>query len=203
MSDPSPGRKIRRDEVVVPSTDVSVYEAIHRRRMAKSFSDREVPRAALERMLDAAVWAPNHGLTEPWRFFVLAKDGAARGAAAELAYAFIRDGGGDEQRAELARQKVLSPPVALYLFAVPGPDYETTLENYAAVCCAAQNLCLAALAEGLGVGWSTGAAARSPGLAVALGGEADWLTVGLLSIGFADKTANSPRTVEASVRWLE
>lgn len=52
---------------------VTVLEAIRGRRNVREFLDRPVSRAAIERLLEAARWAPNHRLTYPWRFFVLEK----------------------------------------------------------------------------------------------------------------------------------
>ena len=75
--------QISSNEVAVPQTETTVYEAIFGRRMSKEFTDAGVPREALERMFDASVWAPNHRLTEPWRFFVLEKDSPARERIAE------------------------------------------------------------------------------------------------------------------------
>src|SRR2546423_1181743 len=46
-------------------------DAIRQRRSVKRFTDRPVTRAEIERLLDAAVLAPNHRLTNPWRFYVL------------------------------------------------------------------------------------------------------------------------------------
>lgn len=63
-----------------------MYEAIYRRAQATRFEDRRVPRAALGRMLEAAIWAPNHRLTESWRFAVLDGDSEERRRAAALAY---------------------------------------------------------------------------------------------------------------------
>ena len=82
---------INSSEVAVPSTQTSVYEAIFGRRMSKEFTDADVPREALERMLDAAIWAPNHRLTEPWRFFVLEKDSPAREQIADLVWQYAYD----------------------------------------------------------------------------------------------------------------
>ena len=65
--------KLLWSQVPVPQTNVSVYEALHGRRMAWKFKGTDVPREALDRMLATAIWAPNHRLTEPWRFFVMEK----------------------------------------------------------------------------------------------------------------------------------
>ena len=76
------------DMVDIPATEISVYEALFQRRMAWIFKDEPVDEGAVRRMLDTAVWAPNHRLTEPWRFFVLGKDSEKRREAAELAFEF-------------------------------------------------------------------------------------------------------------------
>ena len=146
------------------TTALSVYHAIYGRRSAWKFSDRPVDHMAIERMLDAAVWAPNHRLTEPWRFFVLEQGSPERSRAAELAAEFQLERSGDQRRADAARQKVLEPPIVIYVYTMPGPDDETTKENYASVCIAAHNISLAGAAEGLAVTWETGGATRHPGL---------------------------------------
>ena len=145
------------------STPLSVYHAIYGRRSAWKFSDNPVDPMAIERMLDAAIWAPNHRLTEPWRFFVLDQESPERTKAADLAAEFQLERTGDQRRADAAREKVLGPPVVIYAYTVPGADDETTKENYASVCIAAHNISLAGAAEGLAVTWETGGATRHPG----------------------------------------
>ena len=78
--------RLRRGSVTAPDSDVSIYDAIHDRRMDNDFSDFVQGRDALQRMVDAAVWAPNQRLTNPWRFFVLNKRGEKRAQVAQLAY---------------------------------------------------------------------------------------------------------------------
>jgi nitroreductase len=61
---------------------MTVLEAIATRRSIKAFTDREISREEIERLLDAACQAPNHRMTEPWRFYVLGPEArAAYGAA--------------------------------------------------------------------------------------------------------------------------
>src|SRR5215475_2116582 len=48
-----------------------VSEAIRTRRSVKKFTDRPVTRQEIETLLAAAALAPNHRLTQPWRFYVL------------------------------------------------------------------------------------------------------------------------------------
>ena len=191
-------------DCTVPETNVTVYEALYRRRMAWDFKDQPVPKDALDRMLDTAVWAPNHRLTEPWRFFVLEKGSAALEKVAGLAHDFAMQPSGNAQRAEATRHSLLNTPVLVYMYSTPGRDEEGTRENYASVCCAAQNIALAGVAEGLAVTWETGGPTRHPDLARTLGAEDDWTLAIMLSIGYSDEAPNSQRTpVSNFVRWLE
>jgi nitroreductase len=195
--------KITPDSVDVPATDLSVYQAIYRRRMAWRFKDAPVAREVVGRILDTAVWAPNHRLTEPWRFFVIEKNTETREKVTQLAYDHSLEGNGGKGRAEAARKKVLEPPVLIYVYSKPGDNEEATRENYASVCCAVQNMSLAAVAEGLTVTWETGRITRSPQLGKALGAKKKWQMVGALSIGIPDEVLNPPRTpVSQFTSWL-
>jgi len=187
--------------VPVPSTNVTVYEAIYRRRMAWSFLDKPVPRESLERMLSAAVWAPNHRMTEPWRFVVLEKGTPLRERVGELAYCGTLGAMGAE-RAEAYRRKVTDPPVVMFVYNAKGPDDFVTRENYAATVCAIQNMALAGVAEDLAVTWETGRVTRVPGLAEALGARPDWEMVTMLTIGFTEEQSNASRTPAGHfTRW--
>ena len=99
------------DDVIIPGTDMSVYEALYRGRMAWQFEDDPVPREAVDRMLEAAVWAPNHRLTEPWRFFVLEKESELRQKVANLAYESSIERTNNTSRAEAARKVISDPPI--------------------------------------------------------------------------------------------
>ena len=171
--------------------------------MAWQFKDQPVPRQVLQRLLESAVWAPNHRLTEPWRFVVLEKGGQARHRAAQLSYEFSMQRNHNPARAEAARQAVMAPSFVIYVYCVPGSNEEVTQENYAAVCCAAQNISLAAVAEGLAVTWETGGPTRHLELKETLGAQPDWKMVTMLSIGVPAETPQSGRTpVSNFVRWL-
>src|ERR1700730_18010495 len=70
---------------------MDVDDAIRSRRTHKAFAPREVPRELLDELLELARWAPNHHLTNPWRFRVLGprslealKQAAGPEAAAKL-----------------------------------------------------------------------------------------------------------------------
>ncbi len=195
--------RLKVEEIQVPASEVSVYEALYRRRNTWLFQDRDVPAEKVERLLGAAVWAPNHKMTEPWRFFVLGRHSQARGEAAELTYAHMLQSSG-EAKARQSQAKVLEPPVLVYAFSVPGEDEHRTRENYAAVVCAMFSICLAAVAEGLGVGWESGGMTRAPGLSELLGAPPEWSVVAMMAIGFPkDDRSASRATASSFVRWLD
>ena len=200
---------IRNDEVEVPQTSVSVYEAIYQRRMAKEFTTETVPDDVLSRLFDAAIWAPNHRLTEPTRFFVLKSDSATRTSVAELAwetaYKKVVNPNPEQKRksADASRDRVLNAPALVYVYSVPGPNEEVTQENYATACCAVQNMALSAVAEGLCLDWSTGGVTQHPDLAETLGADSDWMMVGALFIGAPRSVPHSRRTSPSEfVTWL-
>ena len=195
--------RLRSGSVTAPKTGVSVYQAIHDRRMNNDFSDFVPGRDSLQRMLDAAVWAPNHRLTNPWRFYVLEKGGQKRSEVAQLAYDNLFARSGNEENAHGSRQRVLDAPALIYAYSIPGDSEELTQENYAAVCCAVQNLLLAAVAEGLAGDWSTGNVTRHPQLAETLGAEPGSTMVGALFIGQPSRPSASVRAPADQVTaWL-
>lgn len=153
--------------------------------------------------MDAAIRAPNHRLTEPWRFFVMEQDCPERGKAAELAAEFQLERTGDQRRADAARKKILELPVVIYVYTVPGPDEETTKENYASVCIAAHNISLVGAAEGLAVTWETGGATRHPGMGKMLGAGDSWQMTAMLLVGHPGEHPVSRRTPASDfMRWF-
>lgn len=195
--------RLRSVNITPPTTDATVYEAIYARRMNNDFVDAVPSPDALQRMLDAAIWAPNHRLTNPWRFFVLAKEGAKRAQVAQLAYDNIYRRTANHENAAGSRQRVLDAPALIYVYSIPADSAEMTQENYAAACCAVQNLLLAAVAEGLAGDWSTGNTTKHPDLAATLGAQPDWTMVGALFIGEPARPSASVRAPsDAVTTWL-
>ena len=186
----------------VPETAVSVYEALYKRRMSWTFQDKPVPRDALDRMLNAAVWAPNHRLNEPWRFFVIPKESPTRERVADTVYnALVAQW--NERRATPYREKIMDPPVVVYVYHLADDDWFVEKENYAAVTAALQNVNLAGVAEGLAVTWDTGWVTRIPAIDEVLGAGPEMKIMTMLSIGYAAEDSESSRTPAAEmVRWV-
>ena len=192
-------------DIAIPQTTTTLYEALHQRRMAWNFENRDVPRDAVERMLATSVWAPNHKHTEPWRFFVSTKHSAHRQRIADFAEKGILARNSEDTRmASAQREWTLKQPLIIFAYSVPAEREDITKENYAAVVCALHNISLSGVAEGLAVTWETGGIAKLPGLAEAVGGDPDWALVSIATVGYPDEESPSSRTpVSEFVTWAE
>src|ERR1700745_482495 len=61
---------------------MELEDAIRTRRTHKAYAPDPIDRATLDELFDLARWAPNHHLTNPWRFRVLGPQARERVRAA-------------------------------------------------------------------------------------------------------------------------
>ena len=186
---------------------MEVLEALRSRRSVSALTDAVPSREMVERIIEAAVWAPNHHLTEPWRFHVLAGD-ARQAMGDAIGDTLTRDLDMSEPvnmaEARSARVKLSRAPVVIVVSQEGNLDPVGDLEDYAACCCATQNLLLAAHAEGLASKWRTGAMASYPAAREYLGlGEHDRI-VAFVYLGYPSVSAPPDRRARKAprVRWL-
>src|SRR5262249_9204665 len=87
---------------------MDVYEAVRTRRSVRNFTDRPVPKEALERVLSAAAWAPSGSNIQPWHIYVVT--GAALAEIRHRAGARVAAGDRwDEREYEMYRAHLKSP----------------------------------------------------------------------------------------------
>lgn len=146
---------------------MELFETILNRRTIKEFKPDPVPDAVLERALTAGLWAQNHRLTQPWRFVVLGPEThqvlAKAGADAQIqAMRADTDTATRDKVWTGAVQKLMSKPRIVAVTSLLSSDAFQRREDYAATCCAIQNIQLAAWGEGLGMQWSTGKQTQQP-----------------------------------------
>lgn len=140
--------------------------AIRARRTINLFEPEPVGTAVLHDAIEIARWAPNHRLTEPWRFYLVGRRTAER--IAELAGRI--DAAAKGERAGAARrQRMLAIPGNFVVTSPRSGDELLEREDYAACCCAIQNLMLYLWQRGVGVKWTTGAVTRDQGFYELLG----------------------------------
>ncbi len=199
------------DATLQTPTAVTIGAAIRSRRSTKRLLDTPVDRSVIERLLEAATWAPNHHLTEPWRFWVIS--GAARTRFGEAMAAGDLNTHRDatpEQRETMrasAVGKAHRAPVIVAVAAVMAESNRNPdLEEITATAAAIQNLLLQAEAEGLGAIWRTGRSAYEPEMATFFGlGERDRI-LGFIYIGHPDPDApirtSQRRPIDSVTIWL-
>lgn len=139
---------------------MDAYEAMAQRTSTRSFTPDPVPRPLIERLLAAAVRAPNHKLTEPWRFAVLAGASARRFAELRRAHRATRfpDPAAPEAAKAIDKtyREARDTPAFLIVMCAVSDDPVRQEEDFAATMMATENLLIAATAEGLGTYVRTG-----------------------------------------------
>ena len=150
---------------------MGVDEAIRTRRTHKVYGPEPVPRKQLDELFELARWAPNHHLTNPWRFRVIGPVTLAALKQADPAGA-----------AKLDRA-----PTLVACSVVQSDDAEQNEEDIAAGACAVYAIMLAAHARGIASYWRTPAVLRSPAGRAATGIADGEHVLGLLHLGYADR----------------
>lgn len=164
---------------------MTVAEAIANRRSIRIFQQRPLTREEIESLLSAATLAPNHHVTQPWRFYVLGPEarrsyGLALGdrKAKKLTDAeaarVLREKIGDEHRAL---------PCMIAVATVVSEKPEMREEDYAAAMMAIAFLSLAAVERGLGTHIKTGAIMDDPAARTAAGIREGERIVAVVNIG--------------------
>lgn len=173
----------------VPTNELS--ELIRSRRTVNSFRPEPVPVEILRRAIETAVWAPNHKLTEPWRFHLLGPETVAR--IVELNAALVLASKG-EKAAEEKRRRWSEVPGWFAMTCPRSADPIRNEEDYAACCCAVQNLALLLWSQGVGMKWSTGEVTRRTEFYERLGLSLETArVVGLFWYGFPSELPKQKR----------
>jgi nitroreductase len=185
---------------------MDAMEAILTRHSIAKVRPDPIPREMIEKLLHAAVQAPNHYRVRPWRFVVLI--GKSREALGEVIAQSLKKHNPDlpDSGLDIERAKPLRAPV-LIAVAVdrPGEPKVLEIENICAVAAAVENLLLAAHAEGLGAMWRTGPAARDPEVKKFLGFEPDQELLSFVYVGYPDLSippVERPSYEDRTI-WLE
>ncbi|RPJ20781.1 MAG: nitroreductase, partial [Chloroflexi bacterium] len=169
---------------------MDAFEAIYSRHSQGKVKPDPLPRELIEKLLDAAVQAPNHYKVRPWRFVVLTGEG--RNKLGDVMSASQRDRHPDfpPEAFDKCRTLPLRAPVVIAVGVdKPGEPKVLEIENVCAVAAATQNLLLAAHATGLGAKWRTGEWARDPLVKEFLGFESDQHILGFIYIGYPELVA--------------
>ena len=188
---------------------MDAIDAIQRRTSVRRFRPDPVPRSTIERLLDCAVRAPNHKLTEPWRFVVLA--GHAVSAFAEIRadhrLARFADPASAEARAaaDKMRRETGETPAFIVVLCAVSADAITREEDYGATMMAMANLIIAAESLGLGTYLKTGGIMTEPATLALVGVPEGFRIVGIISLGVPteDEVPRKRKPAKDLTSWID
>lgn len=169
---------------------MDLEDAIRGRRTHKAFRKQPVPREVLDELLELARWAPNHNLTNPWRFRVVGPEALVR----------LKEAAGPESAAKLERA-----PTLVVASALQTGEAQQDEEDLLATGSAVYAILLGAHARGLVGYWRTPAVLRTREGRAAVGLPDRERFVGLVYLGYPCQDKQAPERAPASdyVTYLE
>jgi nitroreductase len=133
---------------------MSVIEILQRRKAIRNYETREVEREKIERLLQAAILAPNDRMREPWSFFVI--QGDAKKRYEKVAYDYLQERFPTKPKLiDSSMEVVRNTPVMIMVTSDIASNEADTKDNEYAVCCAIHSMWLSAQELGLGFVWRT------------------------------------------------
>ncbi|MGB1104780.1 MAG: nitroreductase family protein [Crocinitomicaceae bacterium] len=176
----------------------------------EQFSERKIHREQVEVLLNNAIWAPNHGSTQPWTFKVFLGDGLKH--LSEFLSSHYKAITPAEEFGELKYNKLKNRPlisgavIAVSLKRDPKSRIRE-IEEIEAVACAIQNMYLTCAAWGLGGFWSTPGVMYTPEMNEFLGNEGEDKCLGLFYVGYPKADFEWPKghrkPIEYFTEWVE
>lgn len=195
-----------------------IHQVVRERRSIRRFEDRAVPRSLLERILNSALWSPSAHNRQPWRFVVITtyavKQQLANAMSERLA-ADLRADGADEELiskdTSRSRSRIANAPVVIVVCLSMADmdhypdDRRQSYEHHMAaqsVAMSAQNLLIAAHAEGLGACWLCAPLFCQDTVREVLSLPADYEPQGIIVLGYAAEARQKTReSLESRVLW--
>jgi nitroreductase len=173
---------------------MELEEAIRTRRTHKAYKPEPVPADDLAEILELARWAPNHHVTNPWRFRVIGPEALER----------LKAAAGPEAAPKLDRAPTLIAASVAADPDDPSDEVRAREDEYAAAC-AVYAVLLAAHGRGYAAYWRTPAVLREPAGREALEIAEDETVLGLIYIGRPIQEQRAPERAEPAsyVSWLE
>lgn len=166
----------------VAAETTAIRTALLGRRTVHDFDKTPVPEKILHNAIEAAIAAPNHKMTEPWRFIQLGKKSISKIAKLN-AKAIAKK---DPEKAKKKQKRWEDVPGWCVVTCAKSDDPIQEDEDYAAVSCAIQNFSLSMWADGVGVKWTSGPVTRTEEFAEICGIDTEKERfVGCLWYGFA------------------
>jgi nitroreductase len=186
-----------------------ITEVIKNRRSIapEKFSSRQVHREQIELLLNNAIWAPSHGMTQPWRFKVFMGDGRKRIAEflPELYKAKTTPESFKQAKFDKMSQRPMLASAVIAICMERDPALKIVeIEEVEAVACAVQNIHLTCTAYGLAGFWATPALIYTKEMNTFLSlGEND-KCLGLFYVGYTNEEwpKSHRKPIEYVSEWI-
>lgn len=197
---------------------MELMEAIQKRRSVRVYENREVPEAHLQRIVEAATWAPSGFNKQPWKFVVIRErtliDRMVEAVRLKLEEIVKWPGASGKEKSVMAMFKGFTvfkeAPVAIAVltceyvapmdkvFAKENLTFEEkfrlrALPGLQSVAAAIQNMLLTATAMGYGTCWGTGCLIASGEIEKILQTGDDWKLVAVVPVGIPKVTPKPPK----------
>lgn len=166
---------------------------------AAAMNGQQITEDDLQQVLELAHWAPTHGRTEPWHFFVY--EGTALRQFGQTHAQLYWDNTPEEKRNEASRDKLITATekASHLLVAVMKRGNNPKIpavEEIAASCAAIQNILLGATALGIASFWNSGGMTHHPALKEHLGLADEDVVLGLIYLGYSDEIKEGKRNTD-------
>lgn len=153
----------------------------------EQYSTRKIHREQIELLLNNAIWAPTHGMTQPWKFIVF-QENALLELSETLGKIYLTEIPKEKQVDSklgklMSRPKMASAVIAIVLDREEGTRISEE-DDVAAISCAVQNMHLTATAQGIGAFWATPGVIKFESFNEFLGLEKGQRCVGLFYLGY-------------------
>lgn len=166
-------------------------ETLRGRRTINLYLQTPVPEGLVHEAIEAATWAPNHHVTEPWHFFLLGEQAIEK--SLDLCHDIVRARKG-ENAADFKRENWSEKPGWLVVSCAKSEDEILQREDYASCATAIQNFTLYLWKAGVGSKWTTGPITRDPRFLEIVGiDESEAFVVGLVWYGYPKVTPAQSR----------
>lgn len=166
-----------------------------RRAIKKGYTDKEVTEEVVRDLLDSAMWAPTHGMRQPWRFIFVGAD-ELPDFSKKVASTYP-----EERRQN--REDYLNEPNAILVAIMEDSDIEKTRdENFGAIASMIQNFWLLAWEKKLGVVWKTNPHIYDPKVKELLHVKDNEKIVGFIHLGYFDQAPEKKERISLNEKFI-
>ncbi|MDQ0214223.1 nitroreductase [Oikeobacillus pervagus] len=184
---------------------MTIFSMLEKRRAVRNYEDRPVEKEKIIQLLEAATWAPNDRLREPWSFYIFQGEGKKK--YQQIAEDFLFERFPDKEKLRESSLKVVknTPLIIVVTSDIIEDDPAASEDNEYAVCCAIHSMWLAAEELGLGFVWRTRGVGlvRDERLFSLIDSPENKKIIGSLFIGYPDEKALENMKEKKRTDYLE